>query len=246
MEVHHHAHTARKKWTHYFWEFLMLFLAVFCGFLAEYQLEHKIEKERGKQYAASFREDLCKDTSVLLKGLEQMKRSSRQGDFLVKIIQEENTQSPAMIKRLYEYNITTLAGFGMPMTDRTETQLKNSGGMRLIAKKPVIDGIIDYWAGKSAITQIEAIIQEMRVKARDLSYTIFDNKYYSENAVNGKREVKADAVLLKKDPFALTEFCNRIAHLKNLMKGTYTTYLKNQLAKADTLIQVIDKLYHLK
>ena len=25
MEVHHHAHTDRKKWTHYFWEFLMLF-----------------------------------------------------------------------------------------------------------------------------------------------------------------------------------------------------------------------------
>ena len=33
MEVHHHAHTDRKKWTHYLWEFLMLFLAVFCGFL---------------------------------------------------------------------------------------------------------------------------------------------------------------------------------------------------------------------
>ena len=30
MEVHAHTHTPRKKWTHYFWEFLMLFLAVFC------------------------------------------------------------------------------------------------------------------------------------------------------------------------------------------------------------------------
>ena len=28
MEVPAHTHTARKKWTHYFWEFLMLFLAV--------------------------------------------------------------------------------------------------------------------------------------------------------------------------------------------------------------------------
>ena len=38
MEVHAHAHTARKKWTHYLWEFLMLFLAVFCGFsLSIYQ-----------------------------------------------------------------------------------------------------------------------------------------------------------------------------------------------------------------
>ena len=30
MEVHAHTHTARKKWTHYFWKFLMLFLAVLC------------------------------------------------------------------------------------------------------------------------------------------------------------------------------------------------------------------------
>ncbi len=30
MEVHAHTHSPRRKWTHYFWEFLMLFLAVFC------------------------------------------------------------------------------------------------------------------------------------------------------------------------------------------------------------------------
>ncbi len=55
MEVHAHTHTARKKWTHYFWEFLMLFLAVFCGFLAEYKLEHTIENQREKKYVYSLR-----------------------------------------------------------------------------------------------------------------------------------------------------------------------------------------------
>jgi len=35
MEVHHHSHAKRKKWTQYLWEFLMLFVAVFCGFLEE-------------------------------------------------------------------------------------------------------------------------------------------------------------------------------------------------------------------
>ena len=66
MEVHHHTHPehsgSRKKWTHYFWEFLMLFLAVFCGFLAEYQLEHKIEKDREKQYVRSLIDDFREDT----------------------------------------------------------------------------------------------------------------------------------------------------------------------------------------
>ena len=32
MEIHAHTHTARKKWTHYFWEFLILFPAVTLGF----------------------------------------------------------------------------------------------------------------------------------------------------------------------------------------------------------------------
>jgi len=246
MEVHHHAHTARKKWTHYFWEFLMLFLAVFCGFLAEYQLEHKIEKERGRAYIISFREDLCKDTTLLSKGIEVIKKLSIEGDSLVKIIQEGNIQSPAELKRLYEYNITTLAGFGISLTDRTEIQLKNSGGMRLITKKEVIDGIIDYWAGGESISSIETIAQEMRVKARDQSYRIFDSKYYLESTASGKREVAGNAQLITKDPVALIEFGNRIAHYKNLMKGTYTNTLKRQMAKADTLIQIIDNVYHLK
>ncbi len=65
MEVHQHSHTPRKKWTHYLWEFLMLFLAVFCGFLAENFREHQVEKERGKQYILSLYEDLKTDTARL-------------------------------------------------------------------------------------------------------------------------------------------------------------------------------------
>jgi len=40
----------------------MLFLAVFCGFLAEYQLEHKIERDRAKELAKSFYEELKNDS----------------------------------------------------------------------------------------------------------------------------------------------------------------------------------------
>jgi len=43
----------------------MLFLAVFCGFLAEYALEHKIETDRERQYAFSMAEDLKLDTAAL-------------------------------------------------------------------------------------------------------------------------------------------------------------------------------------
>ena len=61
----------------------MLFLAVFCGFLAEYQLEHKIEKDRERQFMLSLLKDLEKDTvsinkalagnTYLLKGLDTLR-----------------------------------------------------------------------------------------------------------------------------------------------------------------------------
>ncbi|MBC7627528.1 hypothetical protein [Ferruginibacter sp.] len=70
MEVHHHTHPGhhKKKWTDYFREFLMLFLAVFCGFLAEYQLEHKIQKDKELQFIKSLASDLQDD----INGLEAM------------------------------------------------------------------------------------------------------------------------------------------------------------------------------
>ena len=72
MEVHRHAHSDRKKWTHYFWEFLMLFLAVFCGFLAELQLEHYIEDQREKKFAVQLLSDLKEDTSSYHRLIEKI------------------------------------------------------------------------------------------------------------------------------------------------------------------------------
>jgi len=43
----------------------MLFLAVFCGFLAENIREHQIERHREKQYLQSLYEDLKADTTRL-------------------------------------------------------------------------------------------------------------------------------------------------------------------------------------
>jgi hypothetical protein len=51
MEVHHHAnHGDKKNWKSYFWEFLMLFLAVTLGFFVENQREHYIEHVRAKDF----------------------------------------------------------------------------------------------------------------------------------------------------------------------------------------------------
>ena len=74
MEVHHHSHAAhgKKNWKSYFWEFLMLFLAVFCGFLAEYQLEHVIEHQREKKFAGQMLSDLRADSLFFAKRIKDI------------------------------------------------------------------------------------------------------------------------------------------------------------------------------
>ena len=60
MEVHHHSHHP-KKWKEYITEFVMLFLAVSLGFMAENIREHQIEKHREIAYLQNVHEDLKLD-----------------------------------------------------------------------------------------------------------------------------------------------------------------------------------------
>ena len=61
MEVHHHSHHP-KKWKEYFLEFLMLFLAVTLGFLAENFRESYVEHERENELAKSLYNEMKADS----------------------------------------------------------------------------------------------------------------------------------------------------------------------------------------
>jgi hypothetical protein len=67
MEVQKHPHHVmhKKKWGEYLLEFLMLFLAVFLGFVAENIREHAVENDRAKEYAVSLVQDLQNDTTAI-------------------------------------------------------------------------------------------------------------------------------------------------------------------------------------
>src|SRR6188472_2374622 len=92
MEVHAHAHTERKKWTHYLWEFLMLFLAVFCGFLAENQREHIVEHQREKKFIETLYDDLKKDTADLTNDIRWWDNTIIRIDTIRKEIEEPGDQ----------------------------------------------------------------------------------------------------------------------------------------------------------
>src|SRR5215204_7001171 len=102
MEVHHHTHTAdsdpstssghrgRKKWTHYFWEFLMLFLAVFAGFLAENQREHYVEDQRAKALAKNLYKEIYTDSVTVQQCIENREKKESECRYFVDYVKDSS------------------------------------------------------------------------------------------------------------------------------------------------------------
>ena len=144
MEVHAHTHTPRKKWSHYFWEFLMLFLAVFCGFFAEYQLEHKIERDREKQFIISLTSDLQDDIKTLDVRIADEKRGTAKLDTLISLL-----TNPQLAKQNGDqlYYVSRVGPRSEPFANNSRTfdQLKFSGGFRLIRNGISSNKIMGYY-----------------------------------------------------------------------------------------------------
>lgn len=133
MEVHNHSHSSheKKNWKSYIWEFLMLFLAVFSGFLAEYQLEHVIERERAIELSKNFYDELKNDSlniSLKMQGRIKQENALR---FLMKYFRDSSLTEVSksfQISFLYGISFRSPAIFE-PRTVVLE-QLKNSGSLR--------------------------------------------------------------------------------------------------------------------
>ena len=171
MEVHHHAHTARQKWTHYFWEFLMLFLAVFCGFLAEYLLEHKIEHDREKQFIGSLLEDISQDTTMFNEVANNLKSNVERMDSLKYLLCSDDLKTRG--SDLYYLGRRASRGAWLTLHDRTIQQMKNSGGFRLIRNEKVSKAIIEYYNRLLFIERIQDIDMSETNVFREIAIEVF-------------------------------------------------------------------------
>ncbi|MGB4846348.1 MAG: hypothetical protein WBP41_00420 [Saprospiraceae bacterium] len=132
MEVHHHAHhEGNKNWKSYFWEFVMLFLAVFCGFLAEYKLEHVIESEREKELASNFYNELKADSSTFQIAIGNRQRKDAAFNYMKRFFADSNV---ALCSKAFSVNFfyafATFSPSIFEPNDAILTQLKNSGSLR--------------------------------------------------------------------------------------------------------------------
>jgi len=247
MEVHHHAHTERKKWAHYFWEFLMLFLAVFCGFIAENKREHYVEHKREIQFIRSYIEDLKMDIGTISYQTPLFKEKIAKIDTLVECLKHASPSAGSNKSYLFFWHASWFYKF-FPV-DRTMQQLKNAGAMRLIRNEIAADSIISY-DRETKFIQIH-IETSLYKNGKDLQS--MENKLYDFTQIPGWGLGKSrnslsypeNIGLLTYDQSLIREYINLLINAQRDY-SSHINYLSNLKAKGERLILLLQKEYHLK
>ena len=271
MEVHHHSHSAadpdpstlrqtqgaehrgRKKWTHYFWEFLMLFLAVFCGFLAENQREHYVENQREKQFMKTLLQDLKNDTVNFNMTIRTFQNLISRFDSLKSSV--KNPVNPQAVLNSYKASTLVWNFSSFNYSDRTIEQLRNAGNFRLIRIPVVSDSLIEYDKYiRNLYIDIENIIIRQHLGLADMQNEIFDYDIYSYLHRKGNWEF-LQTVTIDSIPFPLklvTDNKDKLILYYNSLGRcrvwwqrytNHSEYLRNF---ATSLMVLIKKEYHLK
>ena len=248
MEVHAHTHTPRKKWTHYFWEFLMLFLAVTLGFLVENQREHYIEHQREKQFVKSLFNDIKSDTANIAKIIIARSTKERMLDSLSFMM---NSARPGdLVKEIYPYAVyvgRTLPYRFIP-NDGTMQQLKNSGALRLIRNRAVVDSISKYDINVRNMLGQYAVEENQIEHYRTAGAKIFDALVFShmidENAVV-VRPPPDNTSFQTYSSRELSEWNYRIYGLNGINKANRRD-LRLLLKQASGLLEILKREYHLE
>ena len=253
MEVHHHAHAdhGKKTWKNYFWEFLMLFLAVFCGFLAEWELEHMIEHSREKEFMESMVIDIKTDSSNLASMKSAFGYITIQIDSLLPLL-KDNEHLEKNATEIYQHQVILNLYKKWTYSDRTIDQLKNSGTFRLIRNKAVSDGISLYDGFiRNYINDMQnTFIQKLWQGINDAGNDIFKSSVFRENF---KRvNFTSQAIVLPNTPYFLTndkivleKFINKLDQYAVSLEW-FRMNIDRALQQNKALDSLIRKEYHLE
>jgi len=252
MEVHHHSHlapgethTAKKKWTHYFWEFFMLFLAVTLGFLVENQREHMVEHRREKEFMISLIEDLKLDTAQFSRiRLYRLDRLRNIDSTIIFFLDHLGRSVPAVGFTLAAKLFGHISFF---QNSGTLDQLKTSEGLRLIRERQVVDSIQSYDQQIKRLAFRDIYETNFMVEQTKVLQKLFDGRELLRLYADTTFDKKAPTpfALVKTETQYVNEYLNGLKTFQLVVKLDMELQTTVKL-KAARLIDLIKKEYHLK
>jgi len=250
MEVHTHSHTERKKWTHYLWEFLMLFLAVFCGFLTENFREHEINKGIERNNMKSLVRNLLEDSNLLVRSI---KVNEGRFNYLDSLIYLKNKKIPDdRFQKEFIFYMLKLGNIDYFVSNQsTFKQMQSSGTLRLISNPSVLDSILNYENSYERVKRQEGICSSWWNKSIEQVSSIIDLTPLAQMVPTTLGEIKIDdlenidASDVSKNLPALQSYYNWRVN-ERISLGYYVQFLHELLSYIKTLIPFLQKHYYLE
>jgi hypothetical protein len=219
----------------------MLFLAVFCGFLAENQREHMIEHRRAKQFALSLLSDIKTDTAALHTAIDFGDKKINAIDSLFGQIE----QAREKWKDTLIYTYTGFAGRIRPFKHHSGTyeQMKASGSLRYF--KQELTDLLNQYDVQGKKTEVR---EDIHLNYASNLYNPFLLQIIDVRSViqiqDGSPPTHA-LVFRKSDKETIALWINYGAVVKSTQSRVVIEY-KNMLEKANQILKELREEYHLE
>ena len=243
MEVPHTQHHPNKPFKEYLYEFFMLFIAVTAGFYADNLREKSVEKHKEHEYMESMVADLKQDLEHMDIAIVQLKSAAAGIDTLARMCYQKTFNDSEQFM-LYDLNLRHLKLIPLTFSDRTSSQLKNSGSLRLIKNKAVTDSLLNYWQQIDYFNNVSPLNENFRREARELSFEFFDlGNYDIDFGFTTKSLRVKNPHVISTDKTLLQRYANHLWAYKSTLKYYYNPPVEKLKRQAQNLIALIKKEY---
>jgi len=233
MEVHHHPHVEKKNFKEYFFEFIMIFLAVTMGFFAESIQEHFNNKEIEKRNIESLVRNLDEDKTNLTQAISDNQKTVTTIDSLV-AIPATSFAEPGFQQRFFYFVNNLLTRYAFISDESAFDQMQSSGTLRLIKNHDVTDSILQYTRQNKIIRELDAYIDQWFSKSIGSLARFTDLR----------ARLKEEPMKMNKNYADVSEYINYKV-MERIALYSYIGILKHQLRNLDNLIPFLKKEYHL-
>jgi len=261
MEVHHHPHVEKKRFKEYFFEFLMIFLAVTLGFFAENLREHITDTNREKEYATELYKELHADSIAFAQKITARLDKEKNCDYVYSYIKDSSlTDLPKKFYPAYTKAFYLINSYTFEPKDGVLNQLNSSGSLRYFKNAEL----------QKLFGDMSVAINNVRYR-NDQEYQFFANpikpfllQHYDFKWMNDVRSLNPGAYALdlmdlymnndttiKADILNLatcnrSETANMVMFYKAMIVSSRTLQLNDYIKTNAKLLEILRRDYHLK
>jgi hypothetical protein len=237
----------RKRWQKYFFEFLLVFSAVFLGFWADSFREYLEEKSKEREYMKSMVNDLKNDSLVIIQTNDSILVQIRKIDTIQGLLSSRLEDGSYEVKRCYSLSDYIQKYYPVLFNEGTISQLTSSGNMRLVKKEGVTDNILAYYSSLKHVEKQGEFYSDGIKQCMNNMFNVYDIEYMrtaiTEDSI--KRVNPNGDKLLTTDPFQVKKLIAVMESTK-VSANLYLLQLQELYQQASNLLGYLRKKYKIK